>query len=179
MQDLAKNVREHIRDVPDWPKPGVTFKDWTPLLRNVFLAHQVAVVLSAEASAWYPIDTVVAADARGYIFGWDLARRLDASFVPARKAGKLPPPTFALDYDLEYGKGSIEVAEDTFEKGQNVLVFDDLLATGGTARAMSNLARSKSAHIVGFLFMIELDYLNGREKLDAGPVKSLVHYKEP
>ena len=164
-----------IRDVPDFPKPGILFKDITPLLRN---PQGLAQVLDALTSRHQDdrIDAVAAVEARGFIFGAALALRLGAGFIPIRKPGKLPHETLRETYALEYGSDTLEIHSDAVKAGDRVLLLDDLLATGGTAKAAINLVRRLGGEVVGASFVVELDFLNGRSLLDGVPVHSLVHY---
>ncbi|MEI7554983.1 adenine phosphoribosyltransferase [Candidatus Chlorohelix sp.] len=169
------DLRDWIRDVPDFPKPGILFKDITPLLQNhkamTFAFDQMAGLFKGQ-----PIDLVVGIESRGFIFGAPLADRLGAGFVPIRKVGKLPYSTIFEEYDLEYGTNKIEIHEDAIKPGQNVLIVDDLLATGGTVTAAANLVEKLGGKVQGMTFLIELRFLNGREKLSRFDVKSLVEY---
>ena len=172
MIDLA----QYIRDVPDYPKPGILFKDVTPLFADP-VALGATVDRLAEWSTPRRPDIVLGAEARGFILGAALAHRLGCGFVPARKPGKLPWHTIAVKYSLEYGFDELEVHADAFPKGARVLVHDDLLATGGTAKAMLELVEQLGGIVVGVAFIIELAFLNGREKLGAGcDVNSLITY---
>jgi adenine phosphoribosyltransferase len=157
-----------IRDVPDWPEPGILFKDITPLLRNPS-AFAAAVDLLAGSggaeSAAHGIDAVVGIEARGFILGAPVAQRLRAGFVPVRKAGKLPSDTAAASYELEYGEATVEMHRDALAPGDTVLIVDDVLATGGTARATIDLVRGAGAEVAGVSVLMELGFLNGREKL--------------
>lgn len=164
-----------IRDVPDFPIEGILFKDITTLIRNGDAFREV-IDWMVDLYAGSNIDTVVAIEARGYIFGAPLAYHLGAGFVPIRKPGKLPAQTISESYELEYGTNSLEMHEDGIEPGQRVLVIDDLLATGGSARAAVNLVDRLGGEIIGVAFLIELDFLNGREKLEGYDVQSLIHY---
>ena len=167
--------RSLIRDVPDFPKPGVVFKDITPLLASPRALHIVLDGI-AERFIGEHIDAIVGIEARGFIFGGALAARLNASFVPVRKPGKLPAETVKQSYALEYGTASLEIHKDAIQKGQRVIIVDDLLATGGTAVATVNLALSLGAEIAGLGFVVELDFLNGRDKLKGHDVMALLHY---
>ncbi|EYR64479.1 adenine phosphoribosyltransferase [Actinotalea ferrariae CF5-4] len=160
---LAARVRELIHDVPDYPEPGVVFKDITPLLADgpVFRA----VVDRMAAAAPGPVDLVVGMEARGFILGAPVAAALGAGFIPARKAGKLPRETVTGAYDLEYGSAVLEVHADTIGHGARVLVVDDVLATGGTAAATVELIGRTGGEVVGLSFLMELTFLHGREKL--------------
>jgi len=165
-----------IRDIPDFPKEGILFKDITPLLRDPqALAGALDALVEHHASD--RIGVVAAVESRGFIFGAALAVKLGAGFVPIRKPGKLPYETVGETYALEYGTDTIEVHRDAVGKGDRVLVVDDLLATGGTARAAINLLRRLGAEIVGASFLVELDFLQGRQKLGEVATFSLVHYQ--
>jgi len=164
-----------IRDVPDFPIEGILFKDITTLVRDGDAFREV-IDWMVDQYAGSNIDTVVAIEARGYIFGAPLAYQLGAGFVPIRKPDKLPAKIISESYELEYGTNSLEMHEDGVEPGQRVLVIDDLLATGGSARAAVNLVDRLGGKIIGVAFLIELDFLNGREKLEGYDVQSLIHY---
>ncbi len=164
-----------IRDVPDFPIEGILFKDITTLIRDGD-AFQEVIDWMLDRYADSNVDSVVAIEARGYIFGAPLAYQLGAGFVPIRKPGKLPAKTVSESYELEYGTNSLEIHEDGIEPGQRVLVIDDLLATGGSARAAVNLVERLGGKIIGVAFLIELDFLHGREKLEGYDVQSLIHY---
>lgn len=169
-------LRRAIRDVPDFPQPGIVFKDITPVLGDAKLLSE-AIDGMAEVVAGKHVDKVVGIDARGFIFGSMLAQKLGIGFVPARKKGKLPWKTRGLDYALEYGTASLEIHEDAITPGEQVLLADDLLATGGTAGAALELMKQSGASIIGSVFFIELGFLNGREKVASyGPVHSLLTY---
>jgi adenine phosphoribosyltransferase len=168
-------VRDHVRAVPDFPKPGILFRDITPLLADPKAFHMVIDAL-VEQFIGQPIDAVVAIESRGFIFGAPLASRLNTSFVPARKPGKLPAETVSVAYALEYGQGSLEMHKDALSAGDKVIVLDDLLATGGTAAAAGELVASQGAEVLAYAFVIELDELDGRAKLGPVPVVSLLHF---
>lgn len=172
MSVLMNDVRECIRDVPDFPKPGILFKDITPVLNNAPLCGQIYDWMAAQFS---DIDVVVGMESRGFIFGVPVAERLGAGFVPARKAGKLPYKTIRAEYDLEYGSAAIEMHVDAISRGQRVLICDDLLATGGTANAVQGLVTQLGGVIVGNVFLVELGFLDGRTGLE-GPIRSIVAY---
>ncbi len=168
-------LKKLIREVPDFPKKGILFYDITTLLKNkVGLATLVDRL--AEHYVDQQIDLVLGMEARGFIFAPALAYRLNAGFVPVRKVGKLPAATVKFDYALEYGVNSLEMHKDAIEKGQRVLIVDDLLATGGTAEATAKLAKLLGAEIAGLGFVVELDFLRGRQKLKGYEVMSLLHY---
>ena len=169
------DLRAHIRDVPDFPKPGIVFKDIMPLLADAEALRQTVDELSDWADERNP-DLILAVEARGYITGGALACRLGCGFVAARKPGKLPWKTIAAKYALEYGFDTLELHADAITRGQRVLVHDDVLATGGTARAICDLAAQLGGQIVGVAFVIELDFLDGRKQLEGYDVESLIHY---
>ena len=169
------DLRSHIRDIPDYPKPGIVFRDITPLfLDPEALEHSIR-LLSDWAGDLEP-DFVVAAEARGFILGAAVAARLGAGFVPARKPGKLPRETASVEYALEYGIDALEVHSDALSGGARVLVHDDLLATGGTAEACCKLVESAGAEVVGCGFLVELSFLGGRARLEGREVHSLIEY---
>ncbi len=169
------DLRALIRDIPDFPKPGIVFKDITPLLLDPH-AIDTAVEGLAEWAGPRGVDIVVAAEARGFILGAALARELGAGFVPARKPGKLPSDTISAQYILEYGVDALELHADAIAHGERVLIHDDLLATGGTAEALAELVRRIGGEVVGFAFLVELSFLGGREKLAGADVHALVDY---
>jgi adenine phosphoribosyltransferase len=171
----AVDLRSLIRDIPDFPAPGIVFKDITPLLLHP-VALDRAVSGLAELVASQAIDFVVAAEARGFILGAALARQLRAGFVPARKPGKLPGDTISAEYALEYGIDALEVHSDALAGGARVLVHDDLLATGGTAKALCDLVCGLGGHIVGCEFLVELSFLDGRRRLAPHPVYALIDF---
>ena len=162
-----------IRTVPDWPKPGVKFKDITPLLRNP-AGLALAVEYLSRPFRSRQVDLVVGAESRGFIFGTAVAASLSAGFVPVRKPGKLPAATRAADYELEYGTDTLEVHVDAVRRGQRVLMVDDLLATGGTMAACCRLVEELGGKIVGVAVLIELEFLHGRRRLDRYPVYSII-----
>jgi adenine phosphoribosyltransferase len=169
--ELTRLISALIRDVPDYPQVGVVFKDITPLLAD---GKAFAAVVDALAVTYGPVDKVAGIEARGFILAAPVANRLGAGFVPIRKQGKLPGATFAEDYDLEYGTATIEVLTDAFEPGERVLVIDDVLATGGTARATADLVQRAGARVAGLAVLLELSFLNGRAKLAGLPVSALL-----
>jgi adenine phosphoribosyltransferase len=169
------DLRGHIRDIPDYPKPGIVFKDITPLFLDAEALDQAITRLSAWASD-RDVEYVVAAEARGFILGGAVASRIGAGFVPARKPGKLPRATASVEYALEYGIDALEVHSDALADGSRVLVHDDLLATGGTAAACCSLVESAGAEVVGCAFLVELAFLGGRARLDGRDVHSLIVY---
>ena len=171
------DLRALVREIPDFPRPGILFRDITPLLLDARGLDE-AVTRLAESVGPEPIDYVVAAEARGFILGAALARQLGAGFVPARKPGKLPADTVSAEYTLEYGLDALEVHADALAHGERVLVHDDLLATGGTARALCELVSELGANVVACSFLIELSALGGRARLHPHPVHSLIEYSE-
>jgi adenine phosphoribosyltransferase len=172
--DSVDSLKAAIRDVPDFPKPGIVFKDITTLLKDPALFGKT-IELLAEMCGGRPCDKVVAIESRGFIMGGALAARLGAGFVPVRKKGKLPAGTRSHTYDLEYGTDCVEIHEDALEKGQSALVVDDVIATGGTAQAAGKLVEALGAKVAGYVFLVELTFLDGRAKLDRD-VLSLIRY---
>jgi adenine phosphoribosyltransferase len=174
---LVEDCIRHIRDVPDFPKPGVVFKDITPLLRNGTLLRRVVdhIAEICEDRGLTP-DVLACPEARGFIFGAALAYRLGVGFVPIRKPRKLPYRTNRVEYALEYGTDAVEMHVDAITRGQEVVLVDDLLATGGTTAACAKLIESVGAVIGGCVFLIELDALKGRRKLERYPTYSLIHF---
>jgi adenine phosphoribosyltransferase len=170
-----ERLRQLVRDVPDFPKPGVMFKDITPLLGSPEGFH-AAIELMVKPHLASGIDAVLGIESRGFMFGAPLALRLGAAFVPVRKPGKLPRATDRVEYALEYGSDALEVHRDSFPRGARVLVVDDVIATGGTAAATVELARKQGAEVIAALFLIELTFLNGAHKLDGVPMRSLLRY---
>ena len=168
-------LKKLIREVPDFPKKGILFYDITTLLKDKVGFARLIDALS-EHYIGKEIDLILGMEARGFIFGPALAYRLNAGFVPVRKPGKLPAETAKVSYELEYGSNSLEMHKDAIQKGQRVLIVDDLLATGGTAVATAELATRLGGHIAGLAFVVELDFLQGREKLAKYEVFSLLHY---
>ena len=175
MPDGRIDLSAHVRDIPDFPKEGILFRDIMPLLADP-VALREAVDRIIEYGVGKHIDVVLGAEARGFILGAAVAYGLGAGFVCARKPGKLPFTTVAAEYELEYGTDRLEVHSDAIKPGQNVLVHDDLLATGGTARAKVDLVEKLGGNVVGCAFVIELSGLNGRSKLDGYDVFSLITY---
>jgi adenine phosphoribosyltransferase len=175
MPDGRIDLSAHVRDIPDFPKEGILFRDIMPLLADP-VALREAVDRIIEYGVVKHIDVVLGAEARGFILGAAVAYGLGAGFVCARKPGKLPFTTVTAEYDLEYGTDRLEIHSDAIKPGQNVLVHDDLLATGGTARAKVDLVEKLGGNVVGCAFIIELSGLNGRAKLDGYDVFSLITY---
>ena len=171
----ADQLKKLIREVPDFPKKGILFYDITTLLKDKTGFAQL-IDLFSEHYIGKQIDLILGMEARGFIFGPALASRLNAGFVPVRKPGKLPAATVKVEYELEYGSNALEMHTDAVQKGQRVLIVDDLLATGGTAEATARLVKSLGGEIAGLAFVVELDFLNGRDKLKPYNVFSLLHY---
>ena len=169
------HLKKLIREVPDFPKKGILFYDITTLLKDK-VGFATLIDALSEHYLSGKIDTVLAIEARGFIFGPALAYRLNAGFVPIRKPGKLPAEKIKWTYDLEYGTDTLEIHKDAIRPGERVIIVDDLLATGGTANACAQLAKSLGAEIAGMGFVVELDFLNGRQKFDGMEVFSLLHY---
>jgi adenine phosphoribosyltransferase len=169
------DLAQYIRDIPDFPKPGILFKDITPLLAEPH-AFQVAIDRLYERYCSVTIDAVAAAEARGFLFAAPLALRLQKPLVPLRKPGKLPYRTYSLKYDLEYGSAELQVHIDGVSEGARVLLVDDLLATGGTMRAGCGLIEKAGGKIAGCAFLVELEFLHGREVLKPHEVFSLIRY---
>lgn len=168
-------LKSFVRDIPDFPKPGILFRDITPLLASP-VAFQGAIDRFAEHYASAKVDVIVAAEARGFIFAAPLALRLNAAFVPVRKPGKLPFSVHSFSYELEYGKDTLQMHTDAVVKGQRVLIIDDLLATGGTVEACLRLVEKSGAEVVGCGFCIHLRDLGGEDRLKPVPVFSLIEY---
>ena len=169
------DLKSLIRDVPDFPKPGITFKDITPLLQDKNALKEVVVELARRFKG-IEIDQVVGVESRGFILAPAIALELECGFVPVRKPGKLPADTLQQSYQLEYGTDSVEIHRDALSKGKRLLLVDDVLATGGTMEATCRLVEKLGGAIVGTCFMIELAFLNGREKLSPYPVEALLTY---
>jgi adenine phosphoribosyltransferase len=170
-----EQLKKLIREVPDFPKKGILFYDITTLLKDK-VGFAALIDRLSEHYLNEKIDLVLGMEARGFIFAPALAYRLGAGFVPVRKVGKLPAATVKFDYALEYGTNSLEMHKDAIQPGQRVLIVDDLLATGGTAEATAKLASSLGAEIAGLAFVVELDFLKGRERLKQYDIVSLLHY---
>ncbi len=172
---LESRLRAAIRDVPDFPKPGILFKDITPILSDAVLFNDVVEYL-AERFSDDAIQVIAAIESRGFIFGAPLALLLGAAFVPVRKIGKLPAEKVRVDYALEYGTDALEAHADSIAAGQRVLIVDDVLATGGTAEATGRLVKSLGGELVGYCILVELGFLKGREKLGGVPLHTLISY---
>lgn len=174
---LEQKIKDTIRDVADFPKPGIIFKDITPILKDPVLCKAITQALAEQINP-LNVDIIAGIESRGFLFGMSLAQALNVPFVPIRKAGKLPYRTIQQSYALEYGTATLEVHEDAFTNGQKVLIHDDLLATGGTVVAASQLIEKLGAHVAGYSFIINLDFLNGKQRLQTfnSNVFSLVSY---
>ncbi len=171
----AEDLKKRIRDIPDFPKKGIVFKDITPLLADPS-ALSMAVEFLTQPYRNAGVELVIGAESRGFIFATAVARNLSAGFVPIRKPGKLPSKTHSASYELEYGTDSLEIHLDAIRPGARVLMIDDLLATGGTMAACCDLVESLKGNIVGVAFLIELAFLNGREKLGKYPIHRVIQY---
>jgi adenine phosphoribosyltransferase len=173
MTAMEGALKKSIRDIPDFPKKGIIFKDITTLLKDKVRFREAVDAIAAEYKE-KKVDFVLSIEARGFIFGAAVAYKLGAGLVPVRKKGKLPFKTHSVTYDLEYGKDTLEIHQDAFKKGDRILIVDDLLATGGTTAAVIDLVEKMGGEIAGLAFVIELLPLKGREKLKGYPVLSLV-----
>jgi adenine phosphoribosyltransferase len=173
---LEQSIKDEIRDIPDFPKPGILFKDITPVFYNQKLC--TSIVDSFIEKLGEKPDAVVGIESRGFLFGFLVANRLEVPFVLVRKAGKLPYKTHSVEYALEYGTSKIEMHEDALKKNWKVIIHDDLLATGGTAEAAANLVEKAGAKVIGFNFVIGLDFLGGLKKIQnhTNNITCLVHY---
>jgi adenine phosphoribosyltransferase len=169
------DLKEYIRTIPDFPKPGIKFRDITPLLSEPEVFQEV-IDRMVEHFKDKHVDAILSAEARGFIFAAPLALKLEAQFIPIRKPGKLPFDTHSFHYELEYGSDSLEMHTDAIQAGDRVLMVDDLLATGGTIDACIKMAEKAEAVVVGSTFLIELDFLEGRQNLSDYDVFSLIHY---
>jgi len=168
-------LKKLIREVPDFPKPGINFYDITTLLKDAKGLRE-SVRMLKDLNKDLQIDTVIGVESRGFIFGAPLAIELGTGFIPVRKPKKLPAECVSISYDLEYGQDTLEMHKDAIGEGHKVLIVDDLLATGGTARAVVDLVESVGGEVVGLNFVVELDFLNGRNKFEGYNVRSLLHY---
>lgn len=170
-----EHLKNLIREVPDFPKPGINFYDITTLLLDpTGLKNTIDGLVGLLPDG--KIDTVIGIESRGFIFATPIAYQIDAGFVPVRKPNKLPAEKVSMSYDLEYGQDTLEMHKDAVGEGHRVLIVDDLLATGGTARAVADLVESVGGQVAALLFVVELDFLGGREKLSKYDVRSLIHY---
>lgn len=176
--NLESKLMTAVRDVPDFPRPGILFKDITPILQDHLLCKEITLALGSQVKH-LGIDAIAGIESRGFLFGMMLAGELQLPFVPVRKKGKLPYQTLSESYQLEYGEAEIEIHTDAFAKGCRVLIHDDLLATGGTALAAANLVKKSGAEVAAFSFLIELEFLNGKAHLKskAGDIFSLIRYR--
>jgi adenine phosphoribosyltransferase len=172
---MNQDLRTYIRDVADFPKAGIIFKDITTLLKDPNALKMTGEQLLALTQN-LKVDKVIGIESRGFMYGLWLAEKLGAGFVPVRKPGKLPAAVFSQNYELEYGTDKLEMHQDAIQKGENVLVHDDVLATGGTAEAVAKLVEQAGGNIVQFSFLIELTFLNGRDRLPQYEVKSVIQY---
>lgn len=161
---VSQKLQKVIRDIPDFPKKGIIFKDITPILLDASLTKEVVNELALKAKP-LNLNAIVGIESRGFWFGIMLANQLNIPFIPIRKKGKLPYKTLSYKYDLEYGTAEVEIHEDAIQPNWNVMVHDDLLATGGTAKAAAELIKMQKANVAGFSFVVELDFLNGRTEL--------------
>lgn len=177
MQDpnTVEILKSQIRNIPDFPEPGVLFRDITTLLKNPE-GITLAIDAMQKNLEGLDFDVILGPESRGFLFGMPLAYNLKKGFVPVRKKGKLPAEVISKEYALEYGTATIEIHKDALQKGQKVVIADDLLATGGTAKAIIELVESIGAEVVALDFLIELDFLNGRTVLDGYPIHSVIHY---
>jgi adenine phosphoribosyltransferase len=176
--EITDRIESAIRDVPDFPKPGIMFKDITPVLEDPQLCADIVDAFAASLEG-IKIDAIAGVESRGFLFGMPLAIKMGVPFITVRKKGKLPYKTVSYKYDLEYGSAEIEVHQDSIKEGWNVLVHDDLLATGGTAAATAELMRMEKANVAGFSFLVELPFLKGGERLEkefTAPILKLVSF---
>jgi adenine phosphoribosyltransferase len=171
----AETLRATIREIPDFPKPGILFYDITTVLKDA-AAYKEAIDLMLEPYRDEHVDIVVGMESRGFIFSAPMAYQLGTGFVPVRKLGKLPAETITVEYALEYGSNTLEIHRDAIQPGQQVLVVDDLLATGGTVRGTIDLVERLKGEVVGLAFLVELDFLKGRERLEGRKVTSVIRY---
>jgi adenine phosphoribosyltransferase len=172
------NLKSFIRDVPDFPQPGILFRDITPLLHDPAAYRYVIDELARRTGALSP-DAIVGIESRGFLFGGPVAYRLGVPFAPVRKAGKLPAERMSVEYALEYGESQLDIHADALERGQRVVIVDDLLATGGTAAATAKLVELLGASVAAIAVVVELAFLGGRERLRGHPIISLVRYDAP
>jgi len=172
---LSDRIKETIRDIPDFPKKGIIFKDITPVLANneLFTESVKAMVQPFQSSG---VQAIIGIESRGFIFGSVAAKELGCGFIPVRKKGKLPAETYEISYALEYGESTLEIHTDAIKKGARVLIMDDLLATGGTAKAVAELVKKVKGEVVGISFLVELTFLKGRDILKDYPVHSVITY---
>jgi len=171
----VEELRAKIREIPDFPKPGILFYDITTLLKDA-AAYREAIDLMLEPYRSTQVDLVVGMESRGFIFSSPMARELGAGLVPVRKLGKLPAETLSVEYALEYGTNTLEIHRDAIQSGQKVLVVDDLLATGGTVKGTIELVERLKGEVIGLSFLVELDFLHGRDRLEGRRVTSVIRY---
>jgi adenine phosphoribosyltransferase len=169
------DLKSLIRDIPDFPKPGIMFRDITTLLQNSDGLRDIIDRMAADCASLQP-DYILGIESRGFIFGTPLAYKLGVGFIPLRKPGKLPGDVYSVEYELEYGTDCLEMHQDALKEGDRVLIVDDLIATGGTAKAAAQMVQQAGAELVGFCFVVELLALNGREKLPDVPAIAMVEY---
>jgi len=176
--NLAKRLDACVRNIPDFPKPGIVFKDITPILSDPALCTDIVEVMASRFGGM-DLDAIIGIESRGFLFGMLLANKLDLPFIPIRKQGKLPYETIAQSYALEYGEATVEIHSDAFSPGGRVLIHDDLLATGGTVVAASELVKRMNGIIAGYTFLINLDFLNGKSRLKSfsEEILTLIDYK--
>lgn len=174
---LTEKIKDAIRDVPDFPKPGILFKDITPIFLDAKLCNEITDAFCRSFSKAKP-DAIIGIESRGFLFGMLMASWLNIPFIMVRKVGKLPGKTVSQTYDLEYGSAVIEVHDDVIKKGWNIVIHDDLLATGGTAQAAAEIVKKCGANVAGFTFVVELEFLKGKEKLInySNNIQCLVQY---
>lgn len=173
---LGQRIKNHIKEVQDFPRPGISFKDITPVLHNPDLCRDILDEMSVMAAPLQP-EVIIGLESRGFMFGFALAQRLGIGFIPVRKPGKLPRNVYSESYDLEYGSAVLELHREDILPNTRVLIHDDLLATGGTAAAAASLVNKVGARLVGYDFLVELSFLKGRPLLPTGvPVHSMVQY---
>ena len=171
-----KKIEEYVRSIPDFPEPGIIFRDVTSILQDAD-GLKLAIDSMQDCLKDVDVDVIVGTESRGFIFGMPIAYNLHKSFVPVRKKGKLPCETVSASYDLEYGKAEIEIHKDAIKPGQKVVIVDDLMATGGTAKAIMEMVEEMGAEVVASAFLIELDFLNGRKALPDCRVEAVIHYE--
>lgn len=174
-QTTVEILKSQIRTIPDFPEPGILFRDITTLLKNPE-GMTLAIDTMQKKLEGLDFDVILGPESRGFLFGMPVAYNMKKSFVPVRKKGKLPAEVISKEYALEYGSATIEIHKDALQKGQKVVIVDDLLATGGTAKAIIELVESMGAEVVALDFLIELDFLNGRSLLEGYPIHSVIHY---
>ena|SRR6187455_391948 len=175
--DLQTRIKSSIRDIPDFPKPGILFKDITPVLADASLCQEIVDEIYRQLQT-KKVDGIVGIESRGFLFGMMLAQKFNVPFLPVRKKGKLPFKTYSYEYTLEYGSAVMEMHIDSVKKGSNVVIHDDLLATGGTAAAAAELVKMQGGNVAAFSFLISLDFLNGQPRLKpySPEILSLVNY---